>query len=315
MSFQQPALLLGLLLIPLAALLYARAEVRGRRGREAFSQAALLPSVAPKRPGWRRHVPVVFYGLALAALIVALARPQATLAVGVEQATVMLVTDDSGSMRSTDVFPTRMDAARKAADRFLAKVPRQVKVGAVAFNDTPRLIQTPTTDRSAVSDALAALRPDKTTLAGPAIDLARTAAKPPGGGKAPPTAMILLSDGKSGGDPTSAVERAAKAGIRIYTVALGTPAGTVKTRLPNGKVRTTPVPPDPESLKQIAKATGGESFAVQSAGELDAVYSKLGSQLSQRPQEREVTAAAAGGALLLLLLGAGAGLRWFGRML
>lgn len=315
MSFQQPVLLFGLLLIPLAALLYARGEMRGRRGREAFSQPALLPSVAPTRPGWRRHAPVVLYGLALAALIVALARPQATLAVGVEQATVMLVTDDSGSMRSTDVAPTRMAAARSAAGRFLSKVPAQVKVGAVAFNDTARVIQAPTTDRLAVRQGLADLRPSGSTIAGPALDLARRAARPPGGGKAPPTAMIMISDGKSGGDPTPAVRRAAKAGISVYTVALGTPTGTVTTRLADGTTRTTPVPPDPASLKRIAEATGGKAFAVKSAGELDAVYERLGSQVTKQPQEREITAAAAGGALLLLLAGAGAGLRWFGRML
>ena len=111
------------------------------------------------------------------------------------------------------------------------------------------------------------------------------------------------------------MRRAADAGIRVYTVALGTPTGTVTTRLPDGTTRTTPVPPDPASLRRIAEATGGEAFAVESAGELDAVYERLGSQVTTRPQEREITAAAAGGALLLLLAGAGAGLRWFGRML
>jgi Ca-activated chloride channel family protein len=298
--------------------LYVRFERRGRTSAAAFARPALMPAVLPRRAGWRRHAPPVLYALALAALILALARPQATVAVPAEQATVVLATDFSGSMEATDVRPSRLRAAQHAAERFLERVPHDVRVGAVAFNDHARLVQSPTTDRGLLRDALAGLRPSGGTATGDALDLALRAARRPArrGDRPPPAAIVLLSDGTSirGRDPLAAARDAARARVPVYTVALGTDAGTITVPDGAGGQRTERVPPDPESLRRMAEISGGRFYAAAGDQELDTVYERLGSQVTKRPERREVTAAAAGGALLLVLSAAGLSLRWFGRV-
>ena len=317
-SFASPLLLLGLGLIPLAVLLYVRSERSGRSSREAFARPALMPAVAPARAGWRRHAPPALYALALAGLVIALARPQATVAVPAEQATVLLTTDYSGSMQAQDVSPSRLAAAGQAAESFLDRVPDEVRVGAVAFNHRARLVQSPTTDRDALRAALAGLRPSGGTATGDALELALRAAQRPvrPGGKAPPAAIILLSDGTSvrGEDPLQVAREAARAKVPVYTVALGTDEGTIRVPQQGGGERVERVPPDRESLRQIARITGGRYFEAAGTEELDAVYERLGSQVTKRDERREVTAAAAAGALLLVLSAAGMSLRWFGRV-
>jgi Ca-activated chloride channel family protein len=311
-TFAAPLFLLGLLAIPLAAVLYARSERRTRRGREAFASAPLIDSVVPRRPGWRRHAAVGGYGLALSALILALARPQATVAVPVEQATVVVVTDRSGSMLAKDVQPTRLVAARRAAASFLDAVPDEIRVGAIAFNHMTTALQSPTRDHAEVADALAGVKAAGSTATGDALQAAlkmiqstRTAAR-----KKSPAAIVLLSDGKSvrGSDPLDAADAAKAAGVPVYTVALGTPGGTIET-----KTGTTAVPPDPATLAEVAKRSGGQAFTAADAKKLQQVYEKLGSQVATERKKREVSGAFAGGALLLLAGAAAASLRWFGR--
>jgi Ca-activated chloride channel family protein len=318
-SFAAPALLLLLAVVPVAVWLYVRFERHGRRGAEAFARPALMPAVAPRKAGWRRHAPPALYALALAALIIALARPQATVAVPAEQATIVLAIDFSGSMQATDVRPSRLRAAQHAAERFLDRVPREVRVAAVAFNNRARLVQSPTTDRQALRDALAGLRPRGGTATGDALDLALRVARRPArpGDRPPPAAIVLLSDGKSsvrGRDPLAAARDAARARVPVYTVALGTDAGTITVPDGTGGRRTQRVPPDPRSLRRMAELTGGRFDAAAGTKELDTVFERLGSQVAKRPERREVTAAAAAGALLLVLSAAGLSLRWFGRV-
>ena len=317
-SFASPGLLLGLLLIPLAVVLYVRSERGARGSREAFARPALMPAVAPARAGWRRHAPPALYALALAGLVIALARPQATVAVPAEQATVVLTTDYSGSMQAQDVSPSRLAAAEQAAERFLDRVPDEVRVGAVAFNHRARLVQSPTTDRDTLRAGLAGLRPSGGTATGDALELALRAAQRPvrPGGRPPPAAIILLSDGTSvrGEDPLQVAREAARAKVPVYTVALGTDGGTIRVRERNGNVRVERVPPDRDSMRQIARITGGRYFEAADTEQLDAVYERLGSQVTKRDERREVTAAAAAGALLLVLSAAGMSLRWFGRV-
>src|SRR3954447_5359807 len=145
MTFQTPWLLLGLLLLPLLGAAYISTERRRRRAAAAFAAPATVASVVPRRPGWRRHLPVVIGGLASAALIAALARPQVSVAVPAEQATIVLAMDHSGSMAAIDVAPSRLVAASKASDAFLAKVPKKVRVGGVVLNDTASAVESPTT--------------------------------------------------------------------------------------------------------------------------------------------------------------------------
>src|SRR3954470_19603817 len=246
MTFQTPWLLLGLLLLPLLGIAYIASERRRRRAAAAFAAPATVASVVPKRPGWRRHLPVAVAGLATMALIAALARPQVSVAVPAEQATIVLAMDHSGSMAATDVSPSRLTAALDAGEAFLGKVPKRVRVGGVVFNNRAEAVQSPTTNRAALRDALkAAMKPSGGTATGDALatalEMARTA------GKKAPGAIVLLSDGKEthGRDPLPVAVEAKRLGVPVYTVALGTAAG----RLPNGDA----VPPDTATLQAIAK--------------------------------------------------------------
>jgi Ca-activated chloride channel family protein len=299
-SFAKPAFLIGLVLIPVLLALY----VRGERRPHAFAPANLLPSVVRRRPRWRRHAAVTGYGVAVAALLVGLARPQATVAVPTEQARVMIVTDRSGSMLATDVAPNRLAAAKKAASTFLDAVPDSVRVGAVAFNQKAEVLQSPTRDHDAVREALQSVKAAGTTATGDAITAALNGIK----GKAP-AAIVLLSDGKSvrGSDPLAAARTAAQRRIPIYTVALGTANGTI-----NGGQR---VPPDPQTLASIARVTKGRAFTAKDVKALDQVYERLGSKVATEKRKVEVTSLFAGGALALMALSALSSLRWFGRVL
>jgi Ca-activated chloride channel family protein len=317
MSFGAPAFLAGLLLVPLALWAYAAHQRRGRARSAQFANPALMPALQPRRPGWRRHVPAVFWAVALAALLFALAKPQRTVAVPVEQATVMLVTDVSGSMLATDVRPDRLTAARNAAARMVADLPGRVRAGLVAFNHPAQVLQPPTSDHQLVLDAIASLRASGSTATGDGLQAALSSiqASAAPGRAAPPAAVVLLSDGKSvrGRDPIEVARQAAKLRVPVYTVALGTPSGVIERPAQGGGSRLEPVPPDRASLAEIARITRGRTFTATQAGELAAIYERLGSQVATKREKREVTSAFAGGALLLVLLGAGLGLRWFAR--
>lgn len=319
MSFGAPLTLLGLLILPLLVLAYLRGQRGRRRAARAFATPALLASVAPWRPGWRRHAPMIAFALALAVLVVAAAKPQRTVAVPVERAAIMLATDVSGSMQATDVSPTRLVAARRAARQFVDGIPRGVNIGVMAFNTRPRVLQSPTPERQDIHAALARLTPSGGTATGDAIAAAtralRTTRTP--GRRQPPSAIVLLSDGAStkGRNPIQAAQEARRAKIPVYTVALGTQTGTIQVPRPGGGgTQTRRVPPDPASLAQIAKASGGETFTAANAKELRRVYDHLGSQLGTERQKRQMTAGFAGGALVLLLVGTGMSLAWFGRL-
>jgi Ca-activated chloride channel family protein len=265
-------------------------------------------------------MPFLAMALALAALIVAAARPERTVAVPIERASIMLATDISGSMTATDVKPNRLAAAKRAEFEFLASVPKQLNVGVMAFNQVPQVVQSPTQNRQAVSAAVTSLSVSGGTATGEAINTATTILnRTPAGQKRPPAAIVLLSDGAStsGRDPVAAAQAAGKMKIPIYTVALGTPQGTIQVRRPQrlgGGVTTQRVPPDPRALEQIARASGGKAFTAATAGGLKDVYQRLGSQLGKKKEKRQVTSALAGGGLLLLAGGVALSLGFFGRI-
>jgi Ca-activated chloride channel family protein len=317
MSFAAPLVLLALLALPLLALLYARGQARRRAAAAAFVKPALQPSVAPRRPGWRRHAPIAALALALAILIGAAAKPQRSVAVPVERASIMLMTDVSGSMQATDVTPNRLTAAKTAANRFVESTPARLNVGVLAFNQSPRVLQSPTRDRDSVFAAIERMKSSGGTATGAAIATATNVLEhaPGDGGKRPPGAIVLLSDGAStsGVDPVAAARAAGRKKIPIYTVALGTAAGTISVKRRGGGVRNVRVPPDPRALAQIARVSGGRTFTAQTSVDLSEVYRKLGSQLSHHDEKRPVTSAFAGGGLVLLLAGAAMSLGWFGR--
>lgn len=312
MSFEWPLVLLGLLAVPLGTAVYVLAQRRRQRYAARFTNLDVLASVITPATAWRRHLPTALVLAALAALVVALARPMTTVAVPRERATVMLVTDVSASMAATDVSPSRLDAAQEAAQAFVDNVPEELRVGLVAFNEAPQLLARPTRERAEVTNAIDSLRTGPGTGTGDGLASALQAIQDDGaGGRGrPPAAIVLLSDGKTttGRDPVDIARDAKRLGVPITTVALGTDAGYVS--IGGGLV---PVPPDRETMRIVARESGGRAFDVADAGELSSVYERLGSRLGNEEEEREVTAAFAGGGLLLLLAGILISLRWSGR--
>jgi Ca-activated chloride channel family protein len=305
--------------------MYVLAQRRRMRYALTFTNLDLLASVAPAR-SWRRFVPPVLFLLALTSLCVAVARPHHTTRIPSEKATVILVVDVSGSMQASDVKPTRLAAAQEAVRTFLKKVPKRVRVGLIAFAGEPQVATPPTSDRelvrasldnlaffggfggTAIGDALeAAVNLGKQAVSNPSLAAAST----------PKTrdlvSILFLSDGhQTRGllEPLEGAQRAKDAGIRVYTVALGTPSGTLTRDFGGpfggqfGGPRTIPVPPDPATLRAIAQTTGGQFFNARSAEAVQSAYSKLGSRLGRVAGRSEITyvflAAAAG-----LLLAAG----------
>jgi Ca-activated chloride channel family protein len=316
MSFLHPAVLVALVAIPLLVVWYMRQQRARVQAAEAFANPKLTPSVAPNRPRWRRHVPMLAFLVALAVLIIAAARPQRTLAVQVNTASIMLVNDTSGSMKATDVSPSRLAASQKADNEFLASLPASVRIGLVEFNTRAALLQSPTTDRGLVKSAIAQLNVTGGTAIGDALQTAMKGLQSQTkNGKQPPSAIVLLSDGASdvGSDPITAAQQAAAKHIPIYTVELGTAHGTVTEKRGNRTV-TIPVPPDPQQLQQIARIAHGESYTVADAKKLDTVYQRLGKELGHKKVKQEITGTVAGGGLIFLLLGSVASLAWFGRL-
>ncbi len=318
MTFAQPVFLVALALVPLGLAAYVRYEHTRRLAADAFAAPAVRDSVAPRTPGWRRHVPLAVYAVALTVLLVALAKPQTTVAVPIERASIMLTTDYSGSMQATDVAPTRLQAARAAAERFLDQVPGSVRVGLVSFNQAARLVSSPTTDRVPLRDAIATLKPSGGTATGEALAVSLTAlaAETDDSGARVPSAVVLLSDGKStrGRTPQSIAQRAKELKIPVYTVTLGTAAGTITARKADGTTETRPVPPDPAEMRDVAAISGGRAFTADNLEELSTVYEQLGSRIGYRKEQRELTAAFSGGALALLAAGALLSLFWFRRL-
>jgi Ca-activated chloride channel homolog len=317
-SFQAPWFLLLLLALPLAVAAYLLVDRHRRAAAASFASPQLLPSVAPRRPGFRRHLPMVVYAVALTVATIALARPEATVAVPEERASVVLVTDVSGSMEARDVEPSRVDAARDAALRFLDRTPGRLRVGAVTFNHSVQAIEPLRVERDEVRALLERLRPSGGTATGNALAAALALLERGDGKRAkrPPGAIILLSDGASthGRDPLPLARRAARLRIPIYTVALGTDRGTIQVERRDGETVTRQVPPDRETMRRIATLSGGRTFAADAGDERATVYERLGSQVATRKERRQVTAAFAGGAAALLLLGGALSLGWFGRL-
>ena len=323
MSAQWPALLWGLLLVPIALAAYLLAQRRRARYAVRFTNLELLADVAARSPRWRRHLPPALCLLALAALLAGLARPQAITLVPRERATVMLVMDVSGSMDATDVQPTRLRAAQRAATSFVRRLPARLQVGVVSFADNAQMLIRPTVDRAAVNEAIAALRAEGGTDMGDGIERAldvkrspwpSTVTVDPGsqGSHHPepdpmpdqaPMAVLLLSDGASdmsGTSPEAAAADARQLDVPVFTVALGTDQGTVR-RPVNGRFYSAPAPPDRTTLRSIAKTTGGRFFAAPTSGDLSHVYRELGSKIGFAKKKEEVTVIFVAAALLLFV--------------
>lgn len=320
---------LALVFVPIA-LLIAYLVIQRRRSRYAlrFTATELLDSVAPDRPGWRRHLPAAAYLLAVFLLVFGAARPALAMDVP-DQPTIMLAIDVSYSMNATDVSPSRIQAAQAAATQFVDLVPSGTKIGLVAFSGTARVAITPTTDREAVDQAIAQLQLGPGTAIGEAIyasleELPKVApapvASPDAAGSSAPDAsvapqaagsIVLLSDGMTteGRPNADAADAAKAAGVPVSTIAFGTASGTVVVQ-----GQSIPVPVDAAALQAVANTTGGKFFAAASAEQLQAAYADLGSSVGTTHEQREVTDWLVGAALLAAVLAGAGSLAWFSRL-
>ena len=330
MKFLTPASLF--LLIPIVVLGAAYMVMQRRRNRFAvrFTNVDLLDSVLPRRPGWRRHLPVGVAGLSAAAMVLGLARPTAAMRVPTEEAIVMLAIDVSTSMQAVDVDPSRKAASIDKAAAFVDELPDDFHVGLAAFNGTAQVLAAPTTDHAAVRVAITNLITGRGTAGGDAIvaslssieaalaeqavaPLALVADDESAALDDPPAAtIVMLSDGATtkGVDIIEAAQMAVDANVPISTITFGTAQGTVTV---NDQLAS--VPPDAATMAEVAEMTGGSAFEAASADELDSVYQDIESWVSTVVEERELTMYFVAAALGLLLLAAGAAFLWTGRFL
>jgi Ca-activated chloride channel family protein len=315
-AFLSPERLLILLVIPVLVLVYIFASRRKNRRGMRFTNTSMLDVVVPRQSQWRRHLAVALSLLSLITLTAAFARPKTEVDVPRERATVVLVLDASLSMQATDVQPTRLDAAKQAANEFVAALPEKYNVSVVSMAGASSVLVPPTTAHNTVETAINSIQLQESTAIGEGIATAMSALQQaPKDPKNPesiaPGAIVLLSDGSNttGRSPQQAAAAAKAAKVPIYTIAYGTENGYVDL---DGKRE--PVPVNHEEMQQIADLSGGDYFSAATADQLKKVYSNIGSEVGYEKADREVTARFAGYGLALAVLAAlGAislGARW-----
>ncbi len=324
MSFGHPILLVALLGVPLAIWGWLLLERRRHTRAATWSNLELLPNMVPDAPGRRRYIPFALFLIGLTLLLAGFARPQATLKVPREGATVVLALDVSGSMGANDVKPTRLAAADAAIAQFLHDLPSKYRTAFVIFSFRPTVKVPPTYDRQLIVNAL----PTKAEFSGTALGdgvatsalvASRAVGKSKPGVPHPPAAVLLLSDGLQNMGKLKASQGAAQArklGVPVYTVSLGTDKGSVVQSVPGpgNLTKTTAVPVKSTELQGIARATGGRFFTARSADELKQVYKDLGHRLATENKRREITAWTTLGALGFILTGALLSGAWFRRL-
>ncbi len=304
------------LLLAVAALVvgYVVSQFRTKKYAVRFSNLSLLASVAPKRPGWRRHLPAAAFALALATFVVAFAQPTRDTKVPREQATIVMAIDVSLSMQATDVAPTRLQAAKVAAASFVDLVPSKLNIGLVAFSGTAQVLVPPTTDHTLLKRNIDNLQLGPATAIGEAIyaslgSIAAVPAQP--GQKPPPARIVLMSDGATtvGRPNAPAAKAASDAHTPVSTIAFGTQTGTVLVE--GNPVR---VPVNKDALRVIADETKGSFFEAASGKELKKVYADIGSSVGYRTERKEATALFVGLGLVFALVAAATSLVWFSRL-
>ncbi len=318
MSFGQPLALIALVAVPALVVLWRVQERRREAQAAAFSTPALIPNLVSGRPGLKRTSPLAILLLALTALIVGVARPRANVSVPRKEATIVLAIDVSRSMTAQDVQPTRLDAARRAAEAFLTKIPKDYSVAVVGFGTRAFVALPPTTDRVLAQDALESLAPSEGTAIGDAIALSTKLGtrQRTSDGAIPPTSVLVISDGtRDGGQtaPLTAARQARAAHIPVSTVLVGTSNGIVTNKLVGGYTEEIRVPPSPGTLQEIARVSDGRFFRARTAAALTSVYKGLSTRVGHRTQNRQITDLFAGGAIVLLLVGGGLSTLWFRR--
>jgi Ca-activated chloride channel family protein len=318
-SFQSPLALIGLVLVPVLVGLYVVRERRRQSYATRFTTPGLLPNLVDAAPRWRRHLPLALLMVALAAMIVGVARPHASVSVQREEATVLIAIDSSLSMSSQDIRPSRLIAAQRAAQAFVEGMPKKFRVGVIGFTGRAYVAVPPTEERGLVRSALKSLKSGQGTALGDAVALGNRLARAErtSDGTIPPTAMLVISDGAqmSGRTtPEAAAAQARSSHIPVYTVVIGTPEGVVNVPLAGGYQAQLRVPPSPETLRSVARLTGGQFFTAPDQDHLRQIYEKLGSRLGHRRESREITDLFAGGSAAFLLFGGALSALWFRRV-
>jgi Ca-activated chloride channel homolog len=318
MSFNSPQWLLLLIGVAAAALVYLVLQLRRKKYFTRFSNVSLLASVAPRRPGWRRHLTFALLLVGLSVLTIGLAEPTASVRVPRDRATVMVALDVSESMQADDVLPDRISAAKTAAKQFLDLLPPRINVGLVKFGGNASVVVPPTIDRESLKVAIDGLELEQATAIGEAVFTCLDAitvfgkATTAKDDKPPPARIVLMSDGASnrGRTPADAAAAARAAGVAVSTIAFGTDTGTVT--LPGEG--TAQVPADKATLRALAQATGGSFHSAASASELKSVYQDIGSQIGYTTTNRIITWRFLAIGLLFTLAAAGTALLWGGRL-
>ncbi|HSB01453.1 MAG TPA: VWA domain-containing protein [Anaerolineales bacterium] len=336
MSFIWPTLLLALFGIPFLVLLYIQLQRRRHRFAARYGSLGLVHDALGSGIGFRRHIPATIFLAGITVLIFSLARPQATIDVPKNEGTVILTFDVSGSMAAKDFQPNRMEAAKAAARQFVENQPPSIAIGVVVFSDGGISVQTPTDNREQTLSTIDRLVPRRGTSIGNGIlvalnTIAVDAGDPPilktlGSGNAPGSiepvpapqgwypsaAIVLLTDGENNEspDPSLAANLAADLGVRVYTVGIGSPAGT-DLEVEGFTVHTSL---DEATLQAIAGTTGGAYYNAGDEEQLRKIYSDLKPKLSIKPEKIEMTSLFAGLGMIVFLIGGLLSLLWFGHV-
>ncbi|MFN2137226.1 MAG: vWA domain-containing protein [Candidatus Promineifilaceae bacterium] len=328
MTFIWPWMLLTLLLLPLFVGLYFRLLERRARIAAGLGPLGILPDAQSRGPSFRRRATPILFLLALALLLFSLARPELPVRLPVVQGTVILAFDVSNSMAANDLEPTRMEAAKAAARRFVENQPDTVDIGVVAFSDGGLVVQEPTDDQPAVLATIDRLSPQGATsighgifsalnsIAGEALALdvgaLEDGAQPVQIGSFGSAVILLLTDGENTEslDPLRIAQLAAEAGVRIYTVGIGSPEGII-LEVDGFNVLTQLNEP---VLEEIASLTNGAYYHAEDEAALQEIYENIDLQLTTKGEKMEITALLAGASLLFLLVGGALSLVWYGRI-
>ena len=350
MQFLWPTFLWFLLVTPLMLGAYVLVQRRRRRYAVRYSSLLLVKQALPPGHRYRRHIPPALFLVGLTAMLVALARPQSVVLLPVKQETVILAIDVSGSMRSRDISPNRIEAAKSAAQSFVKDQPQGVRIGVVAFSGTASIVQAPTSDHVAVSNAISQLYLQRSTAIGSGILVSLNAIfgnlytdtfggeiatagpnptpTPVPQGTHPQATIILLTDGANvqGPSPIEAAQKAADLGIRVFTIGVGDPrAGSAPavSGPPGGSGGGGPsfggpgggrFEVDATALKNIAETTDGAFYLATDATALRDIYRRLNSEITFAAQKTEITAMVTAFAAVLLLVAVALSSLWLGRV-
>ncbi len=338
MQFLWSDMLALLLLIPLFIVAYVWAQRRRARFALRYPSLQVVQGAVDKRAALRRHVPPVVFLLAVAAMLLAFARPYTEVLIPKHEATIILTLDTSASMGASDIKPTRMQAAKAAARAFVEHQDPMPRIGIVAFSDSAYLVQAPTTNKQAVLAAIDRLTLDTTTAIGrgiltsldavfesnkvPALGVSGPALAPPLNDPTSPEkeqrpagVVVLLTDGQNvvGPPPLEAAQEAASKGVRVFTIGIGTdaPSAAPGTR---GAASTFPDELDEETLQKIAETTSAEYFRASDETALTTVYRNLDTQLVLTKEKIELSMAFTAAAIVLNLIGGVLAIVWLGRL-